>query len=55
MRLYLLGMPDPNRAPFPPRVNMKIKLDELEEEQEYLLKMCPVDMRDTYEDVKEEI
>jgi hypothetical protein len=26
---------------------MEIKLDELEEEREYLLKMCPADMRDT--------
>jgi hypothetical protein len=33
---------------------MEIKLDELEEEREYLLKMCPTDMRDTYEDGKEE-
>jgi hypothetical protein len=33
---------------------MEIKLDELEEEREYLLKMCPADMRDTYEDGKEE-
>ncbi len=33
---------------------MGIKLDELEEEREYLLKMCPADMRDTYEDGKEE-
>jgi hypothetical protein len=54
VRLYLLGMPDPNGAQFPPRVNMKIKLDELEEERENLLKMCPADMRDTYEDGKEE-
>ena len=54
VRLYLLGMPDPNGSPFPPRVNMEIKLDELEEEREYLLKMCPPDMRDTYEDGKEE-
>ncbi len=52
--LYLLGMPDPNGSPFPPRVNMEIKLNELEEEREYLLKMCPADMRDTYEDGKEE-
>ncbi len=54
VRLYLLGMPDPNGSPFPPRVNMEIKLDELEEEREYLLNMCPPDMRDTYEDGKEE-
>ena len=54
VRLYLLGMPDPSGSPFPPTVNMEIKLDELEEEREYLLKMCPADMRDTYEDGKEE-
>jgi hypothetical protein len=33
---------------------MEVKLDELEEEREYLLKMCPADMRDTYDDGKEE-
>ncbi len=54
VRLYLFGIPDPNGLAFPPRVNMEIKLDELEEEREYLLKMCPADMRDTYEDGKEE-
>ena len=47
-------MPDPNGVPFPPRVNMEVKLDELEEEREYLLRMCPADMRDGYEDGKEE-
>jgi hypothetical protein len=47
-------MPDPNGVPFPPRVDIEAKLDELEEEREYLLKMCPVDMRDSYEDGKEE-
>jgi hypothetical protein len=51
---YLLGMPDPNGVPFPPRVNMETKLDELEEEREYLLRMCPADMREGYEDGKEE-
>ncbi len=54
VRLYLLGMPDPNGTRFPPRVNMEIKLEELEEEREYLLKICPADMRDAYEDEKEE-
>jgi hypothetical protein len=48
-----LGIPDPNGQAFPPRVNMEIKLDELEKEREHLLKMCPADMRDTYEDGKE--
>ncbi len=43
VRLYLLGIPDPSGHAFPPRVNMEIKLDELEEEREYLLKMCPAD------------
>ncbi len=52
--LYLLGMPDPHRVSFPSRVNIEIKLDELEEEREYLLKMCPADMRDSHEDGKEE-
>ncbi len=41
-------------VPFPSRINIEIKLDELEEEREYLLKMCPADMRDRYEDGKEE-
>ena len=54
VRLYLLGMPDPNGVSFPPRINIENKLDELEEEREYLLKMCPPDMRDNYEDGKEE-
>ncbi len=54
VRIYLLGMPDPHGVPFPPRVDIEIKLDELEEEGEYLLGMCPADMRDTYEDGKEE-
>ncbi len=54
VRLYLLGMPDLNGAPFPPRVDIEVKLDELEEEREYLLKMCPADMRESYEDGEEE-
>jgi hypothetical protein len=54
VRLYLLGMPDPHGIAFPPRVDIEAKLDELEEEREYLLGMCPADMRDTYEDGKEE-
>jgi hypothetical protein len=40
--------------PPPPRVDIEIKLDELEEEREYLLGMSPADMRDAYEDRKEE-
>ena len=31
-----------------------MKLDMLEEEREYLLEMCPVKLRDTYDDGKEE-
>ncbi len=54
VRLYLLGMPDPHGVAFPSRVDIEIKLDELEQEREYLLEMCPTDMRDTYEDGKEE-
>ncbi len=56
VRLYLLGMPDPHGVgvAFPPRVDIELKLDELEQEREYLLEMCPADMRDTYEDGKEE-
>jgi hypothetical protein len=34
--------------------DIEIKLDTLEEEREYLLEMCPAELRDTYEDGKEE-
>jgi hypothetical protein len=54
VRLYLSGMPDPHGVPFPSRVHIEIKLDELEQEREYLLEMCPADMRDTYEYWKKE-
>jgi hypothetical protein len=54
VRLYLLGMPDSNGAAFPPRVDIEAKLDALEEEREYLLEMCPSELRDTYDDGKEE-
>ncbi len=54
VRLYLLGRPDPNGVPFPPRVDIEVKLDELEEERKYLLEMCPADMRESYVDGKEE-
>ena len=53
VRLYLLGMPDSHRVAFPPRVNIQNKLDTLEE-REYLLEMCPAELRDTYDDGKEE-
>ena len=54
VRLYLLGMPDNNGVAFPSRVNIETKLDTLEEEREYLLDMCPDELRLTYEDGKEE-
>ena len=54
VRLYLLGMPDSHGVAFPPRVNIETKLDTLEEEREYLLEMCPVELRDSYDDGKEE-
>ena len=41
VRKYLLGMPDKNGAAFPHMVNMPDKLDQLEEERNYLLRMCP--------------
>ncbi len=47
MRLYLLGMPDSHGVAFPPRVDIEAKLDTLEEEREYLLDMCPSELRDT--------
>jgi hypothetical protein len=53
VRLYLLGIPDTNGVAFPPRVDIEAKLDALEEEREYLLEMCPAELRDTYEDGKE--
>ncbi len=54
VRLDLLGMPDTNGVAFPPRVDIEVKLDTLEEEREYLLDMCPIELRETYEDGKEE-
>jgi hypothetical protein len=54
VRLYLLGIPDTNGVAFPPRVDIEAKLDALEEEREYLLEMCPTELRDTYDDGKEE-
>jgi hypothetical protein len=30
-------------------VDIEVKLDELQEEREYLFKMCPADMRESYE------
>ena len=54
VRLYLLGMPDSHGVAFPTRVNIETKLDTLEEEREYLLDMCPSELRASYEDGKEE-
>ncbi len=54
VRLYLLEILDTNGVAFPPRVDIEAKLDALEEEREYLLDMCPAELRDTYEDGKEE-
>ena len=54
VRLYLLGMPDKNGEAFTSRTDIEEKLDALEEEREYLLDMCPAELRDTYEDGKEE-
>ncbi len=54
VRLYLLEMPDSHGVAFSPRVDIEAKLDTLEEEREYLLEMCPSELRDTYEDGREE-
>jgi hypothetical protein len=49
VRKYLLGMPDKHGVAFAPRVNMPDKLDQLEEERNYLLRMCPKDKHKDYE------
>jgi hypothetical protein len=43
-------MPDANGVAFPPRVNMPDKLDQLEEERNYLLRMCPKEKHRDYEE-----
>ena len=53
VRKYLLGMPDRNGVAFPSRVVMPDKLDQLEEERNYLLRMCPKDKHKDYEEGKE--
>jgi hypothetical protein len=53
VRKYHLGLPDKNGDPFPPRCDMEAKLDALVAEREYLVEMCPVEQRETYEDGKE--
>ena len=51
VRKYLLAMPDKNGVAFPPKVNMPEKLDALEEERAYLLRMCPKDKHKDYDEV----
>ena len=53
VRKYLLAMPNSNGVAFPLRVNMPEKLDQLEEERNYLLRMCPKEMHKEYEEGKE--
>ncbi len=53
VRKYMLGMPDSSGVAFPPRVNMVDKLDQLEEERNYLLRMCPKEKHKDYEEGKE--
>jgi hypothetical protein len=47
-------MPDSHGFAFPLRVDIEAKLDTLEEEREDLLDMCPSELRDTYDDGKDE-
>ena len=53
VRKYLLAMPDKNGVAFPTKVNMPEKLDALEEERAYLLRMCPKDKHKDYDEGKE--
>ena len=53
VRRYLLLMPDSNGVAFPHRVNMVDKLNQLEEERTYLLRMCPKEKHKDYEEGKE--
>ena len=53
VRKYLLLMPDSNGIAFPHRVNMVEKLNQLEEERNYLLRMCPKEKHKDYEEGKE--
>ena len=51
---YYLGMPKSVGAPaFPDRVNMVDKLDQLETEREWFIKVCPADQLDTFEPAQE--
>ena len=53
VRKYMLAMPNSNGVAFPFRVNMPEKLDQLEEERNYLLRMCPKEMHKDYDEGKE--
>jgi hypothetical protein len=53
VRKYMLAMPDNNGVAFPSRVNMPDKSDKLEEERNYLLRMCPKEKHKDYEEGKE--
>ncbi len=44
---------DSHGVAFPARVNMPDKLDQLEEERNYLLRMCPKEKHRDYEEGKE--
>jgi hypothetical protein len=53
VRKYLLAMPDRYGVAFHPRCNMPEKLDALEEERAYLLRMCPKNKHKDYDEGKE--
>ena len=53
VRKYMLAMPNSNGVAFPLRVNMPEKLDQLEEERNYLLRMCPKELHKDYDEGKE--
>jgi hypothetical protein len=53
VRKYLLCMPNAQGVAFPHKCNMKDKLDDLEEERDYLLRMCLKSMHKNYEEGKE--
>jgi hypothetical protein len=53
VRKYMLAMPDSNGVAFPHRVNMVDKLNQLEEERNYLLRMCPKEKHKDYDEGKE--
>ena len=53
IRQYMLAMPNSSGVAFPIRVNIPEKLDKLEEERNYLLRMCPKEMHKDYDEGKE--